>query len=53
MLLLFYRQHAISVFKNNNMISQVSPVTFPVKWTKIVDFAKNPVFRRQMAKMEF
>ena len=26
------------------MISQVIPVIFPVKWTKIVDFARNSVF---------
>ena len=26
------------------MTSQVSPVIFPVKWTKIVDFARNSVF---------
>ena len=35
------------------MTSQVSPVTFPVNWTKIVDFAKNSVFGKQMAKKRF
>ena len=32
------------------MTSQVSPVTFPVNWTKVVDFARNSVFGKQMAK---
>ena len=35
------------------MISQASPVTFPVNCTKIVDFARNTVFGRQMAKNFF
>ena len=32
------------------MISQVSPVTVPVNWTKVADFARNSVFWKQMAK---
>ena len=32
------------------MTSQVSPVTVPVNWTKVVDFARNFVFWKQMAK---
>ena len=35
------------------MTSQVSPVTFPVNWTKLVDFARNSVFGKQMAKKTF
>ena len=35
------------------MASQVSPVTFPVNWTKVVNFARNSVFRKQMAKKSF
>ena len=35
------------------MISQVSPVTFPVNWTKVADFARNSVFGKQMAKKKF
>ena len=35
------------------MTSQVSPVTFPVNWTKVVDFARNSVFGKQMAKKNF
>ena len=32
------------------MTSQVSPVTFPVNWTKVVYFARNYVFGKQMAE---
>ena len=35
------------------MTSQVSPVTFPANWTKVVDFARNSVFGKQMAKKNF
>ena len=35
------------------MISQVSPVIFPFNWAKVADFARNSVFRRQMAKNFF
>ena len=35
------------------MISQTSHVTFPVNWTKIVNFARNSGFGRQMAKNVF
>ena len=35
------------------MTSQVSPVTFPVNWTKVVDFARNSVFGKQMVKKKF
>ena len=35
------------------MISQVSPLTFPVNWTKVVDFARNSVFGKQMAQKKF
>ena len=35
------------------MTSQVSPVTFPVNWTKVVDLARNSVFGKQMAKKTF
>ena len=35
------------------MISSASPVTFPVNWAKIVDFARNTVFKRQMAENVF
>ena len=32
------------------MTSQVSPVTFPVNWAKVVDFTRNSIFGKQMAK---
>ena len=35
------------------MTSQVSPVTFPVNWTKVVHFARNSVLGKQMAKKKF
>ena len=35
------------------MTSQVSPVTFPVNWTKVVYFARNSVFGKQMAEKTF
>ena len=35
------------------MTCQVSPVTFPVNWTKVVDFARNSVFGKQMATTNF
>ena len=35
------------------MTSQVSPVTIPANWTKVVDFARNSVFGKQMAKKNF
>ena len=35
------------------MISQVSPVTFPVNWTKVVDFARNSVLGSKWLKKNF
>ena len=35
------------------MTSQISPVTFPVNWTKVVDFARYSLFGKQMAKKNF
>ena len=35
------------------MISSVSPVTFPVNWTKIVGFARNSVLGKQKANKFF
>ena len=35
------------------MTSQVSPVTFPVNWTKVGYFARNFVFGKEMAKNTF
>ena len=35
------------------MTSQVSPVTIPANWTKVVDFARNSVFGKQVAKKTF
>ena len=35
------------------MTSQVSPVTFPVNWAKVVDFTRNSIFGKQMAKKKF
>ena len=32
------------------MTSQVSPLTFPDNWTKVVDFTRNYAFGKQMAK---
>ena len=32
------------------MTSQVSRITFPVNWTKLVDFARNSDFGKQMAE---
>ena len=49
---LIYRKHPISIFKNKSKW-QASPVTFPVNWTKVVDFAGNSVLGKQMAKKKF
>ena len=35
------------------MTSQVIPVTIPANWTKVVDFARNSVFGKQVAKKKF